>query len=68
MFDPIKLMNMLKKANDFKQKVMSRFSPLRRRFPAWPFYYRSKDQDIQEKLELSDTWDPCLFDGDASLW
>ena len=54
--------------NDFKQKVMSRFSPLRRRFPAWPFYYKSKDQDIQEKLELSDTWDPCLFDGDASLW
>ncbi len=50
-----------------KTRCFDRFAPYRRKLPAWPFYYKAADADIEARLRNPLAWDPSSFDGDASL-
>ena len=50
-----------------KWEVLRESSSTERKLPSWLYYYRTRDEDLAEKLKRQDAWDPSQFDGDASL-
>ncbi len=53
--------------NPQKIGIIKKFLPYKRKLESWPFFYKTPDESLSKALENSDLWDPCLFDGDASL-
>lgn len=53
--------------NPQKRNVMEKYSPYKRKMPAWPLFYKAKDNSLAKELMDPEAWDPCLLDGDASL-
>ncbi len=55
----------------FPEKIRSSFlkwRPYSRDYPACPYFYKTRDRQLQEKLSSADAWYACPFDGDATLW
>jgi hypothetical protein len=52
----------------WKRRVFEQLRPYRRVLPSWPFLYKAQNQELQNALQNDDAWDPCAYDGDASLW
>jgi amino acid adenylation domain-containing protein len=50
-----------------KQRIADQLKPHRRGLCAWRFFYKAKDESLAQRLKDSKVWDPCCFDGDASL-
>lgn len=50
-----------------KIRIIKKFLPYKRKLESWPFFYKTSDESLSSELENPDLWDPCLFDGDASL-
>ena len=50
-----------------KRSILETCSPIKRKLSSWPFFYKAKDNLLARELEKTDVWDPCSFDGDASL-
>ncbi len=50
-----------------KQSVLEKFSAFKRSLPAWLFYYKTSNIDLDRRLADPRVWDPSLFDGDISL-
>jgi hypothetical protein len=42
-------------------------APYRRRLPAWMFFYKARDQRLDQELSSAVQWDVCSYDGDGSL-
>jgi hypothetical protein len=38
-----------------------------RRLPTWPYFFKSRDPELHDRLRNPDVWDPSPFDGDATL-
>lgn len=38
-----------------------------RRLPTWPYFYKCRDGQLQQRLSNPEAWDPSPFDGDATL-
>ncbi len=53
--------------NPQKIGIIKKSLPHKRKLESWPFFYKTPDESLSKELENSDLWDPCLFDGDASL-
>jgi hypothetical protein len=53
--------------NPQKMPMIKKFLTHKRRLASWPFFYKTSDESLSKELENPDLWDPCLFDGDASL-
>jgi hypothetical protein len=51
----------------FKHQVMEQFRPRRGKGGRWPFFYKARDPALHAALRSLDAWDPCRYDGDASL-
>ncbi len=50
-----------------KQRVIDSTAPHYRELGAWRYFYKAEDEQLAEKLRDPEVWDPCCFDGDASL-
>ena len=50
-----------------KRAALEKFAPLRRKFEAWPFYFKSRSAEIETALSAATAWDPSIYDGDGSL-
>jgi len=53
--------------NSEKRNIVKGIAPHKRRLGDWFFLYKAKDESLVKDLENSNLWDPCFFDGDASL-
>ena len=53
--------------NAEKQRVIDSTAPHYRELGAWRYFYKPKDEQLAESLRNPEVWDPCCFDGDASL-
>ncbi len=53
--------------NAEKQRVIDSTSPHYRELGAWRYFYKAKDEQLAQRLQDPEVWDPCSFDGDASL-
>jgi hypothetical protein len=53
--------------NARKRQALMSLRPRRRKLPSWLFYYRTPSQELGSALGAPSAWDPCPFDGDASL-
>jgi hypothetical protein len=42
-------------------------APYRRKLPAWIYYYKTNSAELGKVLGNPTVWNPCGFDGDASL-
>src|SRR5579872_6764106 len=50
-----------------KEAVIESLRPLRRRLPAWFYFYYTRNKALAPVLADPNIWDPCHFDGDSSL-
>jgi len=50
-----------------KQRVIDSTGPHYRELGAWRYFYKAKDKQLAQRLQDPEVWDPCCFDGDASL-
>jgi leucyl-tRNA synthetase len=50
-----------------KQRVIDSTAPHYRELGAWRYFYKAEDKRLAERLRDPEVWDPCCFDGDASL-
>lgn len=50
-----------------KQRIVDELKPHRRKLSSWHYFYRTNDKELADKLQNAKVWDPCCFDGDASL-
>jgi hypothetical protein len=50
------------------RQAFLRWKPYSRQYPACPFYYKTRDRALHEKLSMESSWYACPFDGDATLW
>jgi hypothetical protein len=50
-----------------KQRIIDELTPRRRKLSSWLYFYKTTRKDLAEALQDSGVWDPCCFDGDASL-
>lgn len=53
--------------NSQKRAMLKNCLPYKRKLSTHPFFYSVKDKFLAKELENPKAWDPCLFDGDASL-
>lgn len=52
---------------DFVRRICSAWRPYSRTFPECPFYYRTRDRTLHEKLNRADPWYAGPYDGDTTL-
>ena len=52
--------------NSEKRKIVEKLLTHKRKLTVWPLY-KTKSKDLEEELYNTDSWDPCLFDGDGSF-
>jgi 3-oxoacyl-(acyl-carrier-protein) synthase/acyl carrier protein len=50
-----------------KQQIVDRFAPHRRKLASWTYFHKVASPALEQRLQNADVWDPCQFDGDASL-
>jgi len=50
-----------------KQRVIDSTAPHYRELGAWRYFYKAKNEQLAHRLRDPEVWDPCCFDGDASL-
>jgi hypothetical protein len=50
-----------------KQRVTDQLKPYKRSLSSWRYFYKTTDKQLAERLQNPEVWDPCCFDGDASL-
>lgn len=50
-----------------KMQILDRCAPHCRTLDTWPFFYRAGDASLARELRKESSWDPSVFDGDASL-
>lgn len=50
-----------------KQNVIDSLAPHRRQLPAWFYFYKAWNKNLEGELQNPEVWDPSHFDGDASL-
>jgi hypothetical protein len=50
-----------------KRAAFESFAPLRRKMDCWPFYFKSRQPEVETALSTASVWDPCIYDGDGSL-
>jgi len=50
------------------RKIVLRFKPYARNYPAHPYYFKARDRQLQEALLDKNFWYACPYDGDATLW
>ena len=50
-----------------KRSVITKIASHERKLPCWLYFYKTRDKALAERLSDSNVWDPCQFDGDASL-
>ena len=50
-----------------KSNLIHKIAPYRRKLPSWLYFYKTKDENLAERLSDPNVWDPSQFDGDASL-
>ena len=53
--------------NMHKRNMMEKYYPYKRKLPSFPLYYKTRNELLSQELENIEVWDPCCFDGDASL-
>jgi hypothetical protein len=47
---------------------ISSFRPYSRKLPANPFYFKTREKELQEVLKQEAVWYASSFDGDSTLW
>ena len=47
--------------------ILLRWRPYLRKYPACPFFYKTKDQALGRMLTAEDLWYATPFDGDTTL-
>lgn len=50
-----------------KQRIIDNLKPRQRRLSSWRYFYKTNNKGLAESIQDSGVWDPCCFDGDASL-
>jgi hypothetical protein len=50
-----------------KQRVVDELQPRQRRLSCWRYFYKTNNNALAKGIQNSCVWDPCCFDGDASL-
>jgi hypothetical protein len=50
-----------------KGELAGAAAPYRRRLANWMYFYRANREDLADRLRDPSSWDPSLYDGDASL-
>jgi hypothetical protein len=50
------------------RKVLNRWKPYTREYPACPYYFKARDKDLHQQLQSPSVWYACPYDGDATLW
>lgn len=50
-----------------KQQIIEKLKPRQRRLSSWRYFYKTNNKGLAESIQHSSVWDPCCFDGDASL-
>ena len=50
-----------------KQRIIDELKPHKRKLPSWLYFYKTNDKGLAESLQNPQVWDPCCYDGDASL-
>lgn len=50
-----------------KHRVLESMNPDHRELSSWRYFYRAPNRQLGERLKDPSVWDPCCFDGDASL-
>ena len=50
-----------------KQQIIDRLAPHRRKLPSWTYFHKIASSTLQEELRQTSVFDPCQYDGDASL-
>ena len=53
--------------NNLKRKIFSKFKTFSRKMPVFPFYYKTSSSINENFLEINNSWDPNLMDGDSFL-
>ena len=53
--------------SEAKRKNFYSLAPYKRKFGCIPFLYKAQKNELKKILAYSALWDPCLYDGDASL-
>jgi thioesterase domain-containing protein/acyl carrier protein len=53
--------------NSEKQRVIDSTAPHYRQLGAWRYFYKANDEHLAKRLRDPEVWDPCSYDGDASL-
>ena len=53
--------------NNLKRKIFSEFKTFSRKMPVFPFYYKASSNMNENFLEINNSWDPNLMDGDSFL-
>jgi acyl transferase domain-containing protein len=50
-----------------KQQIIDRLAPHRRKLSSWTYFHKIASSTLQEQLRDASAFDPCQYDGDASL-
>jgi hypothetical protein len=50
------------------RRVLNRWKPYSRQYPAGPFFFKARNRELHEKLMDRSAWYACPFDGDSTLW
>ena len=50
-----------------KQQIIDRLAPHLRRLSSWTYFHKIASSTLQEELRDASVFDPCQYDGDASL-
>tara|TARA_B100000768_G_C11256089_1_gene366455 strand:+ start:552 stop:1688 length:1137 start_codon:yes stop_codon:yes gene_type:complete len=53
--------------SEVKREFFHSLAPYKRKFECFPFLYKAQSQELKRTLACNTLWDPCLYDGDASL-
>lgn len=50
-----------------KRNLITKLARYERKLPSWLYFYKARDKSLADSLREPTAWDPCQFDGDASL-
>lgn len=50
-----------------KQQIIDRLAPHRRKLASWTYFHKIASSTLQQELRDTSVFDPCQYDGDASL-
>jgi hypothetical protein len=50
------------------RQVLMQWKPYWRKYPACPFYFKTRERALHERLAAEDAWYASPFDGDSTIW